>query len=418
MPNQLPKSPNVSFLKNKAKSLLKEFKRQDSGVLGFIKAIPEYQELEESDLFALNLSLSDIQFALARYYGFKSWAKLKRFVLDISKENIINQIRTTSTIDISITGGINETNSFASSIAAIIGKWEQSIPDRIIEAYLGIAFSPSQVISEDCMAWWMDGINDTRLDFVSKAFGFSYKKYCHEEKLPDNGKAIPDAILAYYRKIENAFKNGDLIILKTWPSWSIVTRWNNRINDIGFTCAPGMTEAVKEIWGPEKSQVAYVLYQDKTPADELETVLDVIRFGVEMGTGRFTHPDLIFKGNLYLNTATKLKEDLFCGSSKEKDIGCGYRTIKKMERLHNSSIAFLEYSLDFFTRGETTKYLTAAINQYKKMNDLIYEDADFNYLKSKWRDKKYRLKLSEKFLLLKSLHDQAISNLSLFIKST
>jgi hypothetical protein len=68
----LPRSPDLRHLREEAKSLHKSYASGDPGAVEFI----DFHRGKAAD----SAKLADAQFALARSYGFKSWARLKAFV--------------------------------------------------------------------------------------------------------------------------------------------------------------------------------------------------------------------------------------------------------------------------------------------------------------------------------------------------
>jgi len=67
-----PRSPDLRHLREEAKSLHKSYASGDSGAVEFI----DFHRGKAAD----SAKLADAQFALARSYGFKCWARLKTFV--------------------------------------------------------------------------------------------------------------------------------------------------------------------------------------------------------------------------------------------------------------------------------------------------------------------------------------------------
>jgi hypothetical protein len=71
----LPARPNLDQLRHQAKDLLRAAQRGDSGAAVRIRAVSD------------RLILSSAQLALAREYGFASWAKLK---LEVERRDTLN----------------------------------------------------------------------------------------------------------------------------------------------------------------------------------------------------------------------------------------------------------------------------------------------------------------------------------------
>jgi len=78
---RLPPNPNLEHLKYQAKDLLKERKGRSAGVAQRIREFhPRLGRAADAEIFDAEFSLSDAQLAIAREYGFPSWARLKRHI--------------------------------------------------------------------------------------------------------------------------------------------------------------------------------------------------------------------------------------------------------------------------------------------------------------------------------------------------
>ncbi|MEP7088088.1 MAG: hypothetical protein ABI884_12355 [Gemmatimonadota bacterium] len=79
--NQLPPSPNLSHLKRQAKSLLRDARAGDAPALQrFLDALPAARGADLVAIATRPLALHDAHSVLAREYGFRSWAELRRYV--------------------------------------------------------------------------------------------------------------------------------------------------------------------------------------------------------------------------------------------------------------------------------------------------------------------------------------------------
>src|SRR4029077_8501831 len=78
---RLPSNPNLDHLKYQAKDLLKEHSARTPGVAQRIREFhPRFGRATDAEIFGAHLSLTDAQLAIAREYGFGSWARLKAHV--------------------------------------------------------------------------------------------------------------------------------------------------------------------------------------------------------------------------------------------------------------------------------------------------------------------------------------------------
>jgi hypothetical protein len=78
---RLPSNPNLDHLKYQAKDLLKEHTAHTPEVAQRIREFhPRFGRATDAEIFDAQLSLSDAQLAIAREYGFPSWARLKAHI--------------------------------------------------------------------------------------------------------------------------------------------------------------------------------------------------------------------------------------------------------------------------------------------------------------------------------------------------
>jgi Ankyrin repeats (3 copies) len=77
----LPSNPNLEHLKYQAKDLLKGHASHDVSAAQRIREFhPRWAKASDGEIFAAHFRLNDAQLAIAREYGFASWARLKRRV--------------------------------------------------------------------------------------------------------------------------------------------------------------------------------------------------------------------------------------------------------------------------------------------------------------------------------------------------
>ncbi len=78
---RLPSNPNLDHLKYQAKDLLKEHTARTPGAAQRIREFhPRFGRATDVAIFDSHLSLSGAQLAIAREYGFPSWARLKAHI--------------------------------------------------------------------------------------------------------------------------------------------------------------------------------------------------------------------------------------------------------------------------------------------------------------------------------------------------
>ncbi len=83
---RLPSNPNLDHLKYQAKDLLKEHSAHLPQAAQRLREFhprfshADFSHADDAEIFSASLSLSDAQLAIAREYGFPSWARLKRHI--------------------------------------------------------------------------------------------------------------------------------------------------------------------------------------------------------------------------------------------------------------------------------------------------------------------------------------------------
>ena len=88
----LPENPNLQHLKYQAKDLIKGHAARDAAVAQRIREFhPQWAKASDAEIFAARLTLADAQLAIAREYGFASWARLKRRIENPGVSGQINR---------------------------------------------------------------------------------------------------------------------------------------------------------------------------------------------------------------------------------------------------------------------------------------------------------------------------------------
>lgn len=88
----LPTHPNLEHLKYQAKDLLKGHAARNQGVAQRLREFhPRFHQANDEEIFAARLKLSDAQLAIAREYGFQSWARLKAHLEKPTPSNQLNR---------------------------------------------------------------------------------------------------------------------------------------------------------------------------------------------------------------------------------------------------------------------------------------------------------------------------------------
>jgi hypothetical protein len=92
----LPSQPNLAQLRKQAKSILKLHGQGDPRCCFVLKRLRQFADMPEQKVLDADLALSDVQFALALYYGYESWAALKRHT-EMQRPGVVPRLHRTST---------------------------------------------------------------------------------------------------------------------------------------------------------------------------------------------------------------------------------------------------------------------------------------------------------------------------------
>ncbi len=76
MSRVLPSKPSVEFLKKEAKDLHAAHQARDPKCLPTLRMLRQFADAVDEDIFTSPLPLTEVQFALARDYGFAGWNQL------------------------------------------------------------------------------------------------------------------------------------------------------------------------------------------------------------------------------------------------------------------------------------------------------------------------------------------------------
>jgi hypothetical protein len=87
MSKSLPSTPNLRYLKEESKDILKAHKNSDASCCGTLRHLRQFKRKSDEDILKTKVTLQDVQFALALEYGFRGWTDLKRFVEHVEKTN-------------------------------------------------------------------------------------------------------------------------------------------------------------------------------------------------------------------------------------------------------------------------------------------------------------------------------------------
>ena len=80
MAKSLPKKPSLEYLKKEAKALSKHYRKRNPSCCSILRNLNQFKEKKDREILDSDISLQNIQFAVAMEYGFKSWNEMIKIV--------------------------------------------------------------------------------------------------------------------------------------------------------------------------------------------------------------------------------------------------------------------------------------------------------------------------------------------------
>jgi hypothetical protein len=310
-------------------------------------------------------------------------------------------------IDLKIQGNPDWHDSFVACICGILNSWEKPVDYATVAGFSGVAFSPVYDVGEDCRAWWMEGGNDIRIDFLGKVLGFSVEKIERKwtgkdeawVKKPDLLK-LPENTADYFKKIKDATRAGKAVLVNTWPTWSVISNWSEDVTRLPFETFSPLKKLVARAWPPAKTGLAYIL----TPVDPSlgrdEAYGGALAFGAKIAQGSIASKRLLYGGSFYRAVAERLYCEPFCVPCGDASYGCGLRTVKRVLGSVTSAVDFLELSR-----------MSSIADHYRSIQELLDKYQDSELLRNSWRDRKFRHDMKSSFFTAYDIHCEAAKEL-------
>ena len=302
----------------------------------------------------------------------------------------------------------NVCDSFIASLCAILDSSGRPSDYAYVAGLSGLAFSPVLDTGEDCRAWWMEGGDDIHLDFLGRALGFVVEKVTERQDHEWDTHPEPDALSnsrrRYLCRLKTGLANDCGVIVRTWPTWSVLTGWSRDITTIPFTTGPGFKKLCNDACPPHKTNLAYIITPGKPTLLQEDAVEEALTFGARVANGSAGASPFKYGGALYEATAERLDHDPFCEPCGEKSHTCARRTFRRVVGTAQSAIDFLEQSARVVdTHPDCRK---RAIDRYRR---IIASTAPYDglALSAGWSDPAFRLKLKENVLRMGALHQDA-----------
>ncbi|MDA0337680.1 MAG: hypothetical protein O2782_21145 [bacterium] len=202
-----------------------------------------------------------------------------------------------------------------------------------------------------------------------------------------------------------AIESGKVVLVNTWPSWSILTGWSDDISQLPFVTMPGFEGLVRSARGPERTSIAFVLSPAEPTLSDRQATQRAIEFGAAIAQGKVENDRLHYGGRLYTAAAERLDHTPFCPACGDESAGCASRTLKRMQGTAHAAARFLQRIAveDDVQRHE----LTESAQRYEEIASLAAAHIDWAAFGHNWDDPAFRVQLKKDLLRMHVLHTQA-----------
>lgn len=297
-------------------------------------------------------------------------------------------------------------SSLVAAITGVLRSWNRDVDYARVAGLSGLAFSPVHDTGEDCRAWWMEGGDDIRLEFLGRALGFAVETVRVPDPYDDGTpharvEDMPGPRADHFRALKAAVERGDAVLLPTWPSWSVLTGWSDDLSQLPLVTVPGFEDLVRRAWGPERTGLAHVLSPTEPTLSEADAIREAIAFGATVADGSFTGKARFrYGGALYRAAADRLDHDPFCEPCGDASWSCAIRTLHRMAGTAGSAADFLEHA-----------GMTAAATPYRAIQESASAYSG-KQLEEGWNDPQFIDRLRQAFRRFHDLHGEAAAALS------
>ena len=290
--------------------------------------------------------------------------------------------------DIKVEGNDAEVDNFAAVITAAVNYWGRDYDYDFIAGLSGSAFSPVWWMKESCAAWWTEFGNDTRIRFLGKALGF------HVVESPDVSDAeyaktgvLPREMEEFWDRAKEAVGEGKIVIMHTWPCWSIITEWNDDITKLGLASVSGFGGT---ICAPYRSAKLYILTPGPAELTRAEAFKEALEFGADIADGSYERPGFAYGGKIYDAILGKAAEKHFCGDCKDKSWSCVCRTMNRIEGSNSTAARFFDMASEFLGTQLPAPVVDAIKKGYQSVAEYAGAYTNCEILKDNWDQGKFR----------------------------
>jgi len=246
-----------------------------------------------------------------------------------------------------IFGDGNRDDSFGVGLRYILSRFGLGSSQAWVDGLSGMAFSLPLLTEEDCMAWWMEGGNNIRAEFVSSALGLVHEEIKIKSEHSSNVDLCRDR--EFWKIIREKLDNNFIILENTWPLWSVIDGWNDEENHAERVVFDGFPMF------PNPNGVFHVFGKGGEPTPKKEAISQALEFGERLMGTEFDTNGIMFADAIEKTTKTHLTNDHFCVPCGNDDMGCFTRTLSRIRGRCLSLAGFLAEASEYMKLPD--KYL-------------------------------------------------------------
>lgn len=246
-----------------------------------------------------------------------------------------------------IFGNGNRDDSFGVSFRYVLSRFGLGASQALVDGLSGMAFTLPLLTEEDCTAWWMEGGNDIRAEFVSGAFGLSHEVINVKSERSDN--VILCRERDFWKSIKEKLDRNFIVLENTWPLWSVIDGWNDeesRVERVSFEGFPMF---------PNPNGVFHVFGKGGEAIPKKDVLAQAFEFGEKLTGTQFDTKGILFGIAIEEATKNRLSNEHFCVPCGNDDMGCFTRTLSRIRGRHLSLAGFIDEAGEYMKLPE--KYL-------------------------------------------------------------
>jgi hypothetical protein len=246
----------------------------------------------------------------------------------------------------------------------------------------------------------MEAGSDVRIRFLGHALGFTVRVVHVGNRLDHEQEASSACAVC------EAMQDGAIVLCRSWPLWSIVTRWEANAQRPSLV-GPEGSEDLRRF---PPNATMYVLQRTSRALTNGEAIRAAMHFGAEVAAEPGGRRQASYGGKLYDAWSVKLGNDTFCPQCGPDEWQCAHRTATRARGTQLAAVRFLN---DVYTalqgNGQREDLRNAACTFAAMASELKpYVQGDFA---ATWHDARGRAQYAASVARLTELHRRAADHM-------